>query len=164
MPGVVCPDPPAPSPASSPPSTPVMAATTLPPSTEAAWPPSAPEHPVSTCQDSESGIEDSAEILEGGNMPLSPPIPIPSPRRSSLQNFHTQVSPPAQADKSSSAPATAQESDAAQQPRASTPKPQAAGEDARDHINGSVEEEAYDVPTIQISEVRTPVILVNLDR
>lgn len=86
-------------------------------------------------------------------MPLSPPIPIPSPRRSSLQNFHTEVSPPTPADKSSSAPATAQESDAAPQPRSSTPKPQAASEDAREHINGSVEEEAYDVPTIQISEV-----------
>lgn len=133
-----------------------MAATTLPPSAEVPWPPSAPEHPVSPCPDSESGIEDSAEIIEGGNMPLSPPIPIPSQRRSSLQNFHTQVSPPSQADKSSSAPAAAQESDAAPQPRASTPKPQAGGEDAREHSNGAAEDEPYDVPTIQISEVRRP--------
>lgn len=151
MPGVVCPD----SPISGPTSSPIMATTTtLPSSTEVPWPPSTPDHPVSPCPDSESGIEDSAELIEGVNMPLSPPIPIPSQRRSSLQNFHTEVSPPSQADKSSSAPAAAQEGDATQQPLCSTPNSQAGGEEPLERISGSVEEDNYDVPTIQISEVR----------
>lgn len=152
MPGVVCPDPPASIPAPAP----SMATTALPQPSEVPWPSSAPDQSVSPCPDSESGIEDSAEIIEGGNMPLSPPIPIPSQRRSSLQNFHTQVSPespPSQEDKSSSAPAAAQETDTAQG-RSAIPNPQAGGDEAQEQVNGAAaEEEAPDVPTIQISEV-----------
>lgn len=84
-------------------------------------------------------------------MPLSPPIPIPNQRRSSLQNFHTQVSTPTQEDKSSSAPAAAQESDPVQV-RSSTPNPQAGSEDIQEQVNGVVEDENC-VPTIHISEV-----------
>ncbi|KAK7082785.1 hypothetical protein SK128_020544 [Halocaridina rubra] len=41
---------------------------------------------ISASPDSESGIEDSPDSFENSRMPLSPPIPIPSPRRSnSLQ-------------------------------------------------------------------------------
>lgn len=152
MPGVVCPDPPAQTPITSP----TMAATTLPPpsTAEVPWPSSAPDTTVSPWPDSESGIEDSAESVEGGSMPLSPPIPIPSPRRSSLQTSHTQVSPSTQDDKSSSAPATAHESDTAPQPRTSTPKPPAASEDGCQPADEAVEEEGCEVPTIHISEVR----------
>lgn len=147
MPGIVCPDPPAQAPITSPPTT-----------AEVPWPPSAPNTTVSPWPDSESGIEDSAESAEGGSMPLSPPIPIPSPRRSSLQTSHTQVSPPAQEDKSSSAPATAHESDSAPQPRTSTPKPPDAPEDGSQVTEGAGEEEedGCEVPTIQISQDACP--------
>ncbi|KAG0699890.1 GRAM domain-containing protein 1B [Chionoecetes opilio] len=149
MPGVVYPDPPTTSPTTSP--------TTLPPpsTTEAPWPSSVPDPTVSQWLDAESGIEDSPESVEGGNMPLSPPIPIPSPRRCSLQTAHTQVSTPSQDDKSSSAPTTANESDTAPQPRTSTPLPPAASEECREPADGAVEE-SCEVPTIHVSEDACP--------
>lgn len=56
------------------------------------------EHSMPPWPDSESGIEDSPDSVDGGMMPLSPPIPIPSPRRSSLQPSRPCVSSPTEAE------------------------------------------------------------------
>lgn len=102
--------------------------------------------------DSESGIEDSPDSIDGVAMPLSPPIPIPSFRRGSLQLGRGHTPPPGallQPDHlSNSAPATASEDNTPPSTRGTpSPPPPVSGEP---QCGG---EAGAGVPTIEISEV-----------
>lgn len=158
MPGVVCTSPPPPT-ATTMPSTLTSHTTTT--STQVVW---RHHHSLQPWPDSESGIEDSPDSVDGGMMPLSPPIPIPSPRRSSLQPSQALVSPPTQEEPqqsrtSVSAPAgaAATHEDDSQPPPPPTPAtstPPAAPEASQPPEEGAADEAGHEVPTIQISEVQ----------
>ncbi|KAK4317552.1 hypothetical protein Pmani_011395 [Petrolisthes manimaculis] len=159
MPGLVCPSP-SPQPH---PSTMAATLTSPPTNTEVSWPPSLPEHTVPPWPDSESGIEDSPGSVDGGNMPLTPPIPIPSPRRSSLQPSRPRAPSPTTDDplqhqhKSSSAPTTAHEdlTDPHPPPPSTPPPPSPTPPTAPEETEageGSACEVGAWVPTIQINQ------------
>ncbi|XP_047496271.1 protein Aster-B-like [Penaeus chinensis] len=105
--------------------------------------------------DSESGIEDSPDSIDGVTMPLSPPIPIPSFRRGSLQLGRGHTPPPSalrQPDNlSNSAPATASEDNTPPSTRGTPSPPPLVSEEPQ--CGG---EAGAGVPTIEISEDACP--------
>ncbi|KAG7163550.1 Aster-B-like 3, partial [Homarus americanus] len=159
MPGIVCSSPPPPT-STSTPNMPSSVTTTT--SIEVSWRSPDANDTVPPWPDSESGIEDSPDSVDGGNMPLSPPIPIPSPRRSSLQPYRNSVSPPTEVEDtphptSVSAPASAHEDDTPPPPtlKATPPTAPEVPEDPEPHEEGA-DEGVCEVPTIQINEETCP--------